>query len=220
MPIGFPTTSELLADLIVVAYKAIIFLAILAVGWIAGKLIGLVVGKVVSKAGGDSLLRQTVIGRALMRSDYTSFRISQTITKWLIYLVAFLVALETLSLPILTNSVGSFFIYLPRIVGSILILFIGIIFSDWIGELVKKSSSPEKRELFYLNVVGDIVKVVLYFVTITLALSYLGVDVMILYIIAQAFAWSIAIFVGVAAGVVVGWALKDKVKEWLEQYIK
>jgi hypothetical protein len=220
LPIGFPTTTELFSDLILVAYKAAIFVAILVVGWVVGKSIGFVIGKVVSKAGGDALLRQTVIGRALMRSDYTSFKLSQTITKWLIYIVAFLAALETLSLPILTSSVDAFLIYLPKIVGSLFILLIGIILSDWVGELVKKSSSPEKRDLFYLTVVGDIVKVVLYFVTITLALGYLGVDVTILYIIAQAFAWSIAIFVGVAAGVVVGWALKDKVKEWLEQYIK
>jgi putative Mn2+ efflux pump MntP len=218
MAITFPTTSELLSDLILVGYKALIFVAILIVGWIIGRAVGFLIGKVVSKAGGDALLRQTVIGRALMKSDYTSFKLSQTITKWIIYIVAFLAALETLSLPILTNYVSSFIIYLPRIVGAILILIIGIIVSDWMGELVKKSSSPEKRELFYLNAVGDVIKVVLYFVTITLSLSYLGVDVTILYIIAQAFAWAVAIFVGVVAGIVVGWTLKDRVKEWLEQY--
>lgn len=220
MLIAFPSTSTLLADLGVIAYKALIFLVILAVGWLVGRIMGFVIGKFLSKVGGDSLLRQTVVGRAFLRSNYTSFKIGQAITKWIVYVIAFLVALETLSLPILTESVDSFLAYLPRIIGSLLILLIGIIFSDWIGEFVKKSTSPEKRELFYLTIVGDILKVVLYFVTITLALSRLGVDVTILYFIAQAFAWAVAIFVAVAAAIVVGWALKDKAKEWIEHYLE
>jgi small-conductance mechanosensitive channel len=216
MVLGFPISAgQLYSDLTIVAYRTIVFLAILAIGWVAGKVIGFLVGKLVSKAGGDSLLRQTVIGRALMRSDYSSFKLGQAISKWLIYLSAFLVALDSLSLPILSSSVSSFLDYLPQLVGSLLILLVGIILSDWMGEFVKKSASPEKRELFYLNVVGNIVKVILYFVTITLVLSHLGVDVTILYIVAQAFAWAIAIFVGIAAGIAVGWVLKDKVREWL-----
>src|SRR5487761_545671 len=180
MPIGFPISSgTLLSDLYTIAYKAAVFFLILAVGWVIGRLTGILAGKVVSKAGGDSLLRQTVIGRSLQRSGYTSFKLGQSITKWIIYLVAFLIALESLSLPILTSSVASFLSYVPRIIGSLLILLIGIILSDWAGEFVKKSSSPEKRELLYLNVVGDIVKVILYLVTITLALSHLGIDVTI-----------------------------------------
>ena len=75
-----------------------------------------------------------------------------------------------------------------------------MIISDWLGEFVKKSSSPGKRDLLGLNIVGDVVKIVLYFVTLTLALNHLGVDVTILYIFAEAFAWAIAIAVGIAAG--------------------
>ncbi len=216
MAIGFPISSDqLFTDLAMIVYRAAIFLVILALGWIAGRLTGIVVGKIMSKAGGDSLLRHTVIGRALIRSDYTSYKLGDVIAKWLIYFAAFLIALESLSFPILTVSVALLIAYLPLLVGSIFIFAIGVILSDWMGEFVKKSTTPEKRELFYLNIVGDLVKAILYFVTITLALGHLGVDVTILYIIAQAFAWAIAISVGVAVGLVVGWALKDKVKEWL-----
>jgi small-conductance mechanosensitive channel len=215
MAIEFPaTTGELLTDVELILYKALIFLVIIVIGWVVGRVLGMIVGRVLTRAGGDSLLRQTVIGRALLRGDYTSFRLGNTVTKWLIYLAAFLYALYSLGLPALTTSVLAFLDYLPVIVGSGIILIVGMILSDWIGEFVKKSVSPEKRELFYLNFVGDTIKVILYFVTITLALTHLGVDVTILYIFAQAFAWAIAISIGVAAGIVVGWLLKDRVKEW------
>jgi small-conductance mechanosensitive channel len=177
-------------------------------------LLGTLVGRLIARAGGDSLLKQTVIGRALMRADYASYRLGNSVTKWLIYFSAFLYALYSLGLPVLTTSVVSFLDYLPVIIGAGIILIIGMILSDWLGEFVKKSSSPETRELLYLNFVGDTIKVVLYFVTITLALDHLGVDVTILYIFAEAFAWGIAIAVGIAAGIVAGWFLKDRIKEW------
>jgi small-conductance mechanosensitive channel len=216
MPIQLPfTTGELVADVELVLFKAAIFLAIIVIGWVVGKVLGLLVGRVLARAGGDSLLKQTVIGRALMRADFASFRLGNSVTKWLIYLSAFLYALYSLGLPVLTTSVLSVLDYLPVIIGSGIILIVGMILSDWVGEFVKKSVSPEKRELFYLNIVGDTIKVILYFVTITLALTHLGVDVTILYIFSEAFAWAIAISVGVAAGIIVGWVLKDRVKEWI-----
>jgi small-conductance mechanosensitive channel len=209
------TTATLVSDLILAAYKAAIFFIIIGIGWVVGRVVGSLIGKLVRRAGGDSLLRQTVIGRALMRSGYNSFELARSLTKWLIYLSAVLVALDSLALPILTVSVTAFLTYLPVLVGSFIILVVGIILSDWAGEFVKKSTTPEKRDLFYMNYVGDIVKVVLYFVTITLALTHLGVDVTILYIFANAFAWAVAIAVGVAVGIIVGWLLKDRILEFL-----
>lgn len=216
MPIEFPiTTAELIGDIELGLFKAAIFFAIVIIGWIVGRVLGLLVGRLLARAGGDSLLKQTVIGRALMRADFASFRLGNSVTKWVIYISAFLYALYSLGLPVLTTSVLSFLDYLPVIVGAGIILIVGMILSDWLGEFVKKSVTPEKRELFYLNIVGDTIKVILYFVTITLALTHLGVDVTILYIFSEAFAWAVAISVGVAAGIVVGWVLKDRVKDWL-----
>ena len=135
------------------------------------------------------------------------------------YIGAILYAFYSLGLPILTSTVTSFILYLPILIGSAIILIVGMIISDWLGEFVKKSSSPEKRDLLGLNIVGDLVKIVLYFVTLTLALNHLGVDVTILYIFAEAFAWAIAIAVGIASGLIVGWVLKDRVKEWISTII-
>jgi small-conductance mechanosensitive channel len=216
MSIQFPvSSSQFLADLTYVALKVLIFFVIILAGIVIGKVLGNLVGRLISRAGGDSLLKQTVIGRALMRSGYASFKLANSITKWFVYIAAILYALYSLGLPILTTTILSFIFYLPILIGSAIILIVGLIISDWLGEFVKKSSSPEKRDLLGLNIVGDIVKIVLYFVTLTLALNHLGVDVTILYIFAEAFAWAIAIAVGIAAGVIVGWALKDRVKEWI-----
>ncbi|MDJ0269302.1 MAG: hypothetical protein NXY59_01910 [Aigarchaeota archaeon] len=115
------------------------------------------------------------------------------------------------------QAINTFMTYLPAFISALLIFIIGFIISDWVGESIKKSFTIESSQAIYISMIGDAVKVILYFVTITIALSQLGVDVTIIYIVAQAFAWSLAIFVGVAAGIVVGWLLKDRVKEWLQR---
>ncbi len=216
MSTQFPVTSaQLLSDIIFVGIKALIFIVIILAGILIGKVLGNLLGRLISRAGGDSLLKKTVIGRALMRSDYASSKLVNAITKWFVYIAAILYALYSLDLPILTTTVTSFLFYLPILIGSAIILLVGLIISDWLGEFVKRSSSPEKRDLFGLNIIGDGVKIVLFFVTLTLALNHLGVDVTILYIFAEAFAWAIAIAVGIASGIIVGWVLKDRIKEWI-----
>jgi small-conductance mechanosensitive channel len=211
----FSPYDQLTQSLATIAIKILFFIAILAVTWLAGRLLGTLAGRLTARGGGDSVLRQTVVGRSLLKSGYTSSSLTGLLTRWITYLVGFLFALESLSVPFITDSVSAFLSYLPNLIGGIIILLVGIILSDWMGELAKRSFSPEISQLLYMNLVGDGVKVILYFVTITIALKQLGVDVTILYIVAQALAWGIALSVGVAAGIAVGWALKDRIKNWI-----
>jgi Mechanosensitive ion channel, conserved TM helix len=201
--------------LLVMAYRVVVLLVILAIGWALGRVVGWLVGRLVVSAGGDSLFRHTAIGRALMKSGYTAGTFSKVLAKWIIYLTAFLIGIDGLGLPLVSKSVGAFLNFLPALVTSIAILVVGLILSDWIGEFVKRAASPEQRDVFYVGILADFVKLVLYFVTFTIALANLNVDLTILYIVAQPLAWALAIFVGVAAGIVVGWTLKDKVKDLL-----
>ncbi len=208
-------STQLVPDLDLVAFRILVFAVVLLIAWAAGKLAGMLLGRLVARTGGDAVLRQTVVGRALQKSGYNAYSLGNSLTKWVIYLVGFLYALETLDIDFVSGSVASFLAYLPTLVGALIIFLVGVIVSDWVGELIKKSGPSEVRDVLYLSVVGNSVKAILYFVTITIVLGRLGVDVTILNVIAQAFAWSVAIGVGVASGLVVGWILKDKVKSWL-----
>lgn len=212
-PVQLPQVSS--EELILLGYRILLLFVTLALGWVAGRVVGSVIGRLVLSAGGDSIFRRTALGRTLMKSGFTSGSFSRALTKWIIYITAFLIGFGALQLPFITSSINAFLMFLPTLISSVVILIVGIILSDLIGEFVKRSASPEQREVFYLNLLGDLIKVIFYFVTITVALANLGVDLTILYIVAQALAWGLAIFVGVAAGIIVGWLLKDKVKELL-----
>ena len=126
-----------------------------------------------------------------------------------VYLFTALSAVNLLSIPFLTASVQAFSEYFPNFITGILILVFGFIFVDWIGEAVEKSSTSPIQS----SIIGGIVRLLLYFVIITITLAQMKIDVTIFYIFAQAFAWSIAIAIGIAFG----WNLKDKVSTWLEK---
>lgn len=201
--------------LLTLGYRLVLLLVILAAGWGVGRLVGWLLSRLVTSGGGDSFFRHTSLGRALMKSGYTAATFVDIIARWIIYLTAFLIGVDGLGLPILSNTVGAFLDFLPTIVISMAILIVGLVLSDWIGEFVKRTASPEQRDVLYIGVAADLIKLFLYFVTVTIALANLNVDLTILYIIAQPLAWAVAIFVGVAAGIVVGWTLKDKLKDLL-----
>jgi hypothetical protein len=212
----FESVAPLQFDYLISAgYRALIAGIILAVGWVIGRVVGAITGKVVGKIGVDASFRRTMLGRALIKSGFTASEFSKTLAKWFIYIAAILYALESLELSFLSAGVEAFLAFLPSLVGAVLILAVGLTVSDWVGELIKKGFTTEQRQTLYVNLVGDVVKVVLYFVTLTMALSHLRMDVTILHIFAQALAWAVAISVGVAVGIVAGWLLKDKAKELL-----
>ena len=203
----------LIDNLLGIGYSTLIMGVILAAGLLMGRITGVAVGRIVARIGADSVFRKTALGRVLLRSGFTASDFSKSLSKWIIYVASILIALQTLRVPAISEPIQSFLLFLPTLIEAFLILIFGFMLSDWVAELIKKGAAEEQRQTFYLDVIGDLTKVALYFITITLTLSQLKIDVTILHIFAQAFAWSVAIFVGVAAGIVVGWLLKDKIKD-------
>lgn len=207
-----PLAQEILSTLVQAGYKLLIIAIILAAGWAVGRVVGYAVRKITQRMGADSVFRKTAIGRAIIKSGFTASTFSELLAKWIVYIAAMLIALESLGLPVVSNAVGTFLDFLPNLAAAIIILMVGFVLSDWFGEFVKREIPEEQRQVLYLNTAAELLKIVLYFLTITIVLKEIGVDVTILYIVTQALAWGIAISVGVIVGIVVGWVLKDRIK--------
>jgi len=185
---------------------------ILLIGWIVGRLLYALVSRIVGKLGWEHYMRKTVIGRAILSSGYTASTFSASIVKWLVYFIAILYSLYTLNIPELSAGVSQILTYLPSLFAGIIILIAGLILADWTAELVKQGQP--KNELSTLA--SDVIRVFLYFIVITVALANMRIDITIIYIFATPIAWAIAIILGI----VVGWALKDRVKEIIEGMLK
>lgn len=205
----------LMGYLFIIGYKALIFFVILLAGWVVGRVVGIIIGKVVLVVGADSVLRKTILGRAIVKSGYTVSDFFKALSKWIIYLSALLIAFMSLNVPYIDAPVQTVLSFMPKLITAILIFVIGVTVSDWAGELVKRGFTQEQKQAFYLDILSNFLKATLYFIVITITLSQLGVDVTILYTIVQAFAWGFAIVMAVVVGIIVGWILKDKVREVL-----
>ncbi|MEJ5293062.1 MAG: hypothetical protein WHS82_05645 [Candidatus Methanosuratincola sp.] len=205
----------IIEQLKLVGYHGAVFTAIVLLGYVVGRLVGEIVGRSVDRFGFDATMRKTAIGRAVLKSGFTASELTKSVSKWSIYIVSILFALRSLNIPYLEDPVNAVLNFIPNLVIALVIFIFGGALSDWAGEIAKKSFSHEGVSTFYTDLLGNLLKLVLYFVVIDISLTQLGIDVTILNIIAQAFAWGVAIFVGISAGIVVGWLLKDRIREVL-----
>jgi len=204
-----PLLSDIMGAIVEYSFRIASVAIALALGWIAGKVAGFFINSMVGKMGLETAFRKTSVGRAILRTGYTAGSFFAAVGRGAIYLFTILSALKLLAIPILTDSAQALIEYLPNLFGGGLILVTGFIFTDWIGETIEKGSSSTLQS----SILSVIVRVVLYFIVITVALAQMRIDVTILYIFAQAFAWSLAIAIGIA----LGWNLKDRIGALLDK---
>jgi len=192
-------------------------IVVLIIGWIAGRVIGKGVSKVLDKAGVDDALRKTAIGKALERSGVTTVRFFDLIIRWFIYLIAVFAAVDILEITVLSEFMKTVVEYLPSFIAGAFIIIFGFIIADFIGDAVAAVSKEAKVEFSGLIAAG--LKLLLYFVVLTIALGLMRIDVEILYVFANALAWGAAIGIGAGLGIAFGWGFKDVVaknaKKWV-----
>lgn len=197
-------------------------IAVLIIGWIAGRIIGKAVSKVLDKVGIDDALMKTAIGKAIQKSGITVVRFFDLIVRWFIYLIALFAATDILEISVLSEFMKSVVQYLPSFIAGVFIIIFGFILADFIGDAVESVGKEAKVE--FSGIISNGLKLLLYFIVLTVALSLMKIDVEILYIFAEALAWGVAIGVGVGLGIALGWGMKDAVaknaNKWISNFEK
>lgn len=189
-------------------------LVVLVAGWMMGRVLAWLVERVVRRGGLGAVFKKTSVGRAILVSGYTPARFFSSLAKWCVYIIAVYEAVELLAIPTLRAIMREIVLQLPEFISGLLIFVVGSIFSDAVGNITRQAGGGSDRPEYY-NPFGDIIRIFLYFVTLVMALTQMGIDVTILYIFAQAFAWATAMAVAIAFG----WNLKDRIGPWIEQML-
>lgn len=197
------------------AFGAVI---VLILGWIAGRAIGRGISKILVKAGVDGVLHKTSMGKTLERSGITVVGFFDLVIRWFIYLVAVVAAVDILEIRILSEFMRSVVEYLPSLIGGVFLFILGFILSDFIGDMI--ASTGREAEVEFSGLLSLGVRLLLYFVVITLALRVMRIDVEVLLIFARALAWGTALGVGVGLGIAFGWGFKDAVAKNADRWIK
>ncbi len=192
------------------APKIIAAIILLIIGLVAGKVIGRVVEKSASKLlhqlhkneheTGDNVVTQTT-------STRDSSRLIASSVRWFVYLFFIIAAINALEFEQLSTALIDLWIWVPNLLAFILIIVIGLIIVNFIGKWVDQELI--KKEFGGSKYVITGVRVIIYAVIFAIALTQLGIGETIIPILVTAFAWSIAIGIGAAIAMGLGFTFKE-----------
>ncbi|MCW3975210.1 MAG: hypothetical protein NWE86_03080 [Candidatus Bathyarchaeota archaeon] len=180
---------------------------VLIIGWIAGRIIGKGASSVLDKIGIDDALLKTAFGKAIEKSGMTVVKFFDMIIRWFIYLIALFAATDILEISVLSEFMRSIVSYLPSFIAGVFVLIFGFIASDFVGDTIESIGKEAKIE--FSGMLSNLLKLLLYFIVLTVGLGMMKIDIKILYIFAEALAWGGAIGIGAGLGIAFGWGLKD-----------
>ena len=205
-----PTTdalTEFWKAIVEWAGKIITVAIVLIVGVIAGK----VTGRVVERAS-RKILEKTTSGHE-SETDFPgskpkdSAKLIGATVRWFVYLFFILAAVNALEFTALTEGLTSLMLWIPNLIAFVIILVIGFVIANFVGKWLDQELKKQKYE--NSKILVTVSKVIVYLIFFSIAITQLGVGTDIIPILVAAFSWSIAVGIGAALAVGLGFALKD-----------
>ncbi len=165
--------EALISEFIGLLPKLILAFVVVLIGFLLGRLIEKLVKRLILYLNHTL---NTRLQKSLLDVDLKSSAIfiSKTFF-WFILLISFLTCLQILELDFLNYLFDKAVDYLPNVLVSIIIIFFGIISGRLLGDLIK--SAAIKTGFANGKYLGRLVRYLVMFVTIVIAVDQLGVDI-------------------------------------------
>jgi hypothetical protein len=175
---------------------------ILLVGWLVGKVFGKLIKSFLKKAKADKYFK---FGRGFEVSNVFS-----VIATWTIYLVAIIVAVDTLQIGILSDILLAVLMFIPDVVIAIIIILVGYILAKYVhGQIIAS-------KVTYSEIMGQVVFFFIIIIAIDLALHKIGLEPFVIDGIILILVGS----VGLGLAIALGLGLKETVAKMAKKYAK
>ncbi|TBR25968.1 MAG: mechanosensitive ion channel [Candidatus Nitrosotenuis sp.] len=203
-----PTSDALKAFAVSVAGsipKIIAATILLVIGFAAGKIVGRVVTKVAK-----NILQKTrqqdsqILG---ISDKFDSVKLISATIRWFVYLFFIVAAVNAMQFDQLTSALTNLWLWVPNLLAFVLIIVIGSIVVNFVTRWVEHEIL--EHHVGNPKFITPVIKAVLYGLVFAVGFTQLGIGQSIIPILVSAFSWSIAIAVGAAVAVGLGFALKD-----------
>ncbi len=189
--------------------KIVAAVLLLIIGYIVGKLGGRAVEKAATKIlqKVDSQNDAEIEIKELSTNKLNSAKLIAATLKWFVYIFFIVAAINALEFLELSEALTQLWLWVPNLLAFVLILIIGSIIVKyvikWVDQEIVKHGFGNSKYV----ITG--IKVVMYGIIFSVAITQLGIGQSIVPILVSAFAWSIAVAVGAAIAVGLGFTLKD-----------
>jgi hypothetical protein len=199
--------NEFFAQVVAAIPRIIAAGIILLIGYIIGRAVGWVISKILEKMNLESTISKTGVGEAVSRSGWTFSRIIATAAKWFIYIFFITAAVDALQFSQLSQALQSIWLWIPNLVAFIIIIVIGSIIADFVGNWAQKELPA--RGVPGGRAIGLGAKGILYAIVFVTAITQLQIGGDILNTVIAGLVWGIAGAIAIGLGVGLAYALKD-----------
>ncbi len=182
----------------------------LIIGYLVGHYFGKALNAIISRLKMNEKFEETDIGSSLGKAGYTFSGLIAITFKIFIYLLTIMVALNFLKLPLINQVSSVLTIYLPRIVGAVVVFLVGIIIIDWLTNLIAGVMTGTSTILGRFFVSG--IKYLMYIVLILMALDIAQIATSVTKTVAQSILFALGIGGGLAFALMIGLGFKEDAK--------
>ncbi len=191
-------------------------LVIFVIGWLVAKLIMAVVTKILKAIKLDYVAEETKIAEFLRKGGikYTLSELLGVVIYWIIILGVLISVLDIMALIGVSTLLDKILIYLPSVIGAIIILILGIFISAFVSTVVRAATANvgvKQSELL-----GKIAQLAIVVFTVIIALDELKIGTVLVSAMNIVLAT-----VGLALGLAFGLGSKDiagkLMAEWIDK---
>lgn len=175
-------------------------LLLLVVGYFIAKLIGAAVRKLLEKIGLDKLTESSGIASAVQSTGFeaSASAIFGKIVYWLIFLTFLISAADTLGLPRVSSTIDDFVLYLPKLIGALLVVIIGLFAAHLVRTAVETAATGMNLE--YGRALGTLIHIIMVVVIVSLAIGQLEIETALLNQVVSIVLLAIATAVALSLG--------------------
>jgi small-conductance mechanosensitive channel len=175
-------------------------LALLTIGYFVARIVGMIITKLLAKIGLDKLTERAGLAGAV---EVTGIRTSASaifgkIVYWLIFLTFMISAADALSLPRVSSTIDDFVLYLPKLIGAMLVVIIGLFAAHLVRTAIE--SAAQGMQLDYGKALGTVAYALIVIVVISLAINQLEIETALLNQVVSIMLFAIAAAVALSLG--------------------
>ena len=190
----------------------VLALLVLVLGYIVAYFIGYLVKHGVEKAVGRQL-REAHLSRVMGHTNWAS--LIGELVKWFVFIIFLNVAVSLLQVQTLSNLLDSFVRWLPNVLFAIIIFFAGIALAHYVDIRI-----TEHTKMKGMRTVTGIIKGVIIFLVVLVALDQIGVNVSVLQHAFLILVGALGLGFALAIGIGLGLGLKDEAHDVVKRFKK
>ncbi|HLB95731.1 MAG TPA: hypothetical protein VJK26_02395 [Patescibacteria group bacterium] len=189
---------------------------ILVLGWIVAMIVALVIDRLFRIIGLQTLFEKAKVEDILKKGNISKDTtvLFSSVAKWIIYLVSFIAAANTLKLPDVAYFLDRILTFVPAVVASGAILLIGLVLANFLANVVKGAMLAANFSA--AEAVAAIVRYAIIVFTFLAVLVQLGIAESLI----RTLFIGLVAFLAIAGGLAFGLGGKDTAQEILEKIRK